>query len=105
MRSRTQSLAPGEEHHDHEGVDPHILLGPTQAKVIAKAIASELGKLDPANQARYEANLAAFDAKVDAKTMKSKLYHIYAQDEVKADINQSVGPEVPLPSLLNQAYL
>lgn len=57
----------GHEGHHHEGVDPHIWLGPTQAKVIAKAIASELGTLDPANQARYEANLAAFDAKVDAK--------------------------------------
>ena len=57
----------GHEGHHHEGVDPHIWLGPTQAKVIAKAIASELGKLDPANQARYDANLAAFDAKVDAK--------------------------------------
>ena len=57
----------GHEGHHHEGVDPHIWLGPTQAKVIAKAIASELGKLDPANQARYDANLATFDAKVDAK--------------------------------------
>lgn len=57
----------GHEGHHHEGVDPHIWLGPTQSKVIAKAIASELGKLDPANQARYDANLAAFDTKVDAK--------------------------------------
>ncbi|WP_421340438.1 zinc ABC transporter substrate-binding protein ZnuA [Aeromonas veronii] len=57
----------GHEGHHHEGVDPHIWLGPTQAKVIAKAIASELGKLDPANQARYDANLAAFDTKMDAK--------------------------------------
>ncbi len=57
----------GHEGHHHEGVNPHIWLGPTQAKVIAKAIASELGKLDPANQARYDANLAAFDTKVDAK--------------------------------------
>ncbi|MCF5893443.1 zinc ABC transporter substrate-binding protein ZnuA [Aeromonas veronii] len=57
----------GHEEHHHEGVDPHIWLGPTQAKVIAKAIASELGKLDPANQARYDANLATFDTKVDAK--------------------------------------
>ena len=32
----------------------------------AKAIATELGKLDPANQARYAANLAAFEGKVDA---------------------------------------
>ena len=57
----------GHEGHHHEGVDPHLWLGPTQAKVIAKAIATELGKQDPANQARYAANLAAFDAKVDAK--------------------------------------
>lgn len=57
----------GHEGHHQEGVDPHIWLGPTQSKVIAKAIASELGKLDPANQARYDANLAAFDTKVDAK--------------------------------------
>jgi zinc transport system substrate-binding protein len=32
----------GHEGH-HEGADPHIWLGPTQAKVIAKAIATELG--------------------------------------------------------------
>ncbi len=57
----------GHEGHHHEGVDPHLWLGPTQAKVIAKAIATELGKQDPANQARYAANLAAFDAKVDAR--------------------------------------
>lgn len=57
----------GHEGHHHEGVDPHLWLGPTQAKVIAKAIATELGKLDPANQARYAANLATFDAKVDAR--------------------------------------
>lgn len=57
----------GHEGHHHEGVDPHIWLGPTQAKVIARAIATELGKQEPANQARYAANLAAFDAKVNAK--------------------------------------
>ncbi|MFM5012909.1 zinc ABC transporter substrate-binding protein ZnuA [Aeromonas veronii] len=57
----------GHEGHHHEGIDPHIWLGPMQAKVIAAAIASELGKQDPANKARYEANLAAFTAKVDAR--------------------------------------
>ncbi|MGL6264336.1 zinc ABC transporter substrate-binding protein ZnuA [Aeromonas jandaei] len=57
----------GHEGHHHEGIDPHIWLGPMQAKVIAGAIASELGKLDPANKSRYEANLAAFTAKVDAR--------------------------------------
>ncbi|MEL3923811.1 zinc ABC transporter substrate-binding protein ZnuA [Aeromonas enteropelogenes] len=57
----------GHEGHHHEGIDPHLWLGPTQAKVIARAIAVELGKQDPANKSPYEANLAAFDAKVDAK--------------------------------------
>lgn len=57
----------GHTGHHHEGIDPHLWLGPTQAKVIARAIAVELGKQDPANKSRYEANLAAFDAKVDAK--------------------------------------
>ncbi|MFB2865194.1 zinc ABC transporter substrate-binding protein ZnuA [Aeromonas sp. MdU4] len=57
----------GHEGHHHEGIDPHIWLGPKQAKVIAGAIASELGEQDSANKARYEANLSAFTAKVDAK--------------------------------------
>ncbi|PJG58768.1 zinc ABC transporter substrate-binding protein ZnuA [Aeromonas cavernicola] len=57
----------GHDEHLHEGVDPHIWLGPSQAKVIASAIANQLGKQDPANHARYQANLAAFNTKVDAK--------------------------------------
>ncbi|MGS3176854.1 zinc ABC transporter substrate-binding protein ZnuA [Aeromonas sanarellii] len=57
----------GHEGHHHEGVDPHLWLGPAQAKAIATAIATELGKQDPANQARYAANLAAFKGKVDAR--------------------------------------
>ena len=57
----------GHEGHHHEGVDPHLWLGPAQAKAIATAIATKLGKQDPANQARYAANLAAFKGKVDAR--------------------------------------
>ena len=58
-------------------MDPHIWLGPAQAKVIATAIATELGKQDPANQARYAANLAALSwqgrcrDKVIAEQMKA----------------------------------
>ena len=40
----------------------------------------------------------------DAKTFRSKLYHIYMDDEVRVNINQAVKPEVPLPSLVIQAY-
>lgn len=44
------------------------------------------------------------DAVPDAETYRSKLYHIYADDTVKDDINRSASPEEPLPDLLNQAY-
>lgn len=57
----------GHEGHHHEGVDPHIWLGPTQALVIAKALSETLSAQDPANAARYSANLQAFTAKIDAK--------------------------------------
>ncbi|MCL2042608.1 MAG: DEAD/DEAH box helicase family protein [Treponema sp.] len=40
----------------------------------------------------------------DAKTFRSKLYHIYMADEVKSNINQPVKPEAPLPPLIIQAY-
>ena len=57
----------GHEGHHHEGVDPHIWLGPTQALVIAQALSESLSAQDPANAARYGANLKAFEAKVEAK--------------------------------------
>jgi type III restriction enzyme len=38
------------------------------------------------------------------KDFKSRLYHIYADPEVKDDINQKVEPHVPLPDLVNTAY-
>ena len=40
----------------------------------------------------------------DAKTFRSRLYHIYADKEVKDDINQSANPDKPLPDLIIQAY-
>ncbi|MDR1451831.1 MAG: DEAD/DEAH box helicase family protein [Helicobacteraceae bacterium] len=39
-----------------------------------------------------------------AKTYRSRLYHIYADEEVKDDVNRSAEAEVPLPDLLTQAY-
>ncbi|HEY1422256.1 MAG TPA: DEAD/DEAH box helicase family protein [Candidatus Acidoferrum sp.] len=38
------------------------------------------------------------------RDFKSRLYHIYADDTVKDDINQKVEPHVPLPDLVNTAY-
>ena len=40
----------------------------------------------------------------DVKTYRSKLYHIYIQDEVKADLNRAVEETEPLPPLLSNAY-
>ena len=44
------------------------------------------------------------DGTPDAKTMKSKFYHIYADPEVKSDINRAVDKEVALPDLVTKAY-
>ncbi|WP_303997786.1 BPTD_3080 family restriction endonuclease [Megamonas hypermegale] len=44
------------------------------------------------------------DGLANPETLKSKLYHIYADDTVKGDINRKVKPEEPLPDLLTQAY-
>lgn len=44
------------------------------------------------------------DAIPDIETFKSKLYHIYADETVKDDINRKANEEEPLPDLLIQAY-
>lgn len=44
------------------------------------------------------------DGMPDAATFRSKLYHIYADETVKDDINRRATPEEPLPDLLIQAY-
>lgn len=45
------------------------------------------------------------DAVPDAKTYKSRLYHIYNDEEVKDDLNRKgAKPEEPLPDLVNNAY-
>ncbi len=44
------------------------------------------------------------DAVPDAKTYKSRLYHIYNDPEVKDDLNRRANPEEPLPDLVLNAY-
>ncbi|WP_162504830.1 type III restriction endonuclease subunit R [Treponema endosymbiont of Eucomonympha sp.] len=44
------------------------------------------------------------DGTPDAKTFRSKLYHIYTDASVKDDINRKAEPEEPLPDLITQAY-
>ena len=44
------------------------------------------------------------DAVPDAKTYKSRLYHIYNDPDVKDDLNRKAAPEEPLPDLVLNAY-
>jgi len=47
-------------------VDAHLWLLPANAKVIAEQMAADLAALDPANAARYQANLANFSQRLQA---------------------------------------
>lgn len=51
--------------HKHGSQDPHIWLGPRQAKAITKIIAAKLGAIDPANAAKYEKRAGEFAKKLD----------------------------------------
>lgn len=44
------------------------------------------------------------DAVPDARTYKSRLYHLYNDREVKDDLNQKAEPQAPLPDLVTNAY-
>ncbi len=44
------------------------------------------------------------DAVPDAKTYRSRLYHIYNDREVKDDLNRKALAEAPLPDLVTNAY-
>ena len=47
------------------GFDPHIWLDPENAKAMARQVAADLAKADPANGASYAANAQAFAADID----------------------------------------
>lgn len=52
--------------HAHDGVDPHAWLDPVNAQVWVKAIAAELGRLDPDNAVTYAANADAAGQRIAA---------------------------------------
>lgn len=57
----------GDEHHhdeegyNHNGVNPHVWLSPSNAKVLAEAVTQRLVSLDAKNAAFYQNNLAKFE--------------------------------------------
>lgn len=60
--------AEDEHEHDHDhrpgSLDAHLWLLPANARVIATRMAADLAAADPANAARYQANLKAFDERL-----------------------------------------
>ena len=50
--------------------NPHFLIDPKNAKIVAANIAQHLTQVDPAGAATYAANLRKFNADVDAKTVE-----------------------------------
>src|SRR3954471_515682 len=48
--------------------NPHFLIDPKNAKIVAASIAEHLTQVDPAGAATYSANLKKFNSQVDAKT-------------------------------------
>ncbi len=56
-----------EHDHDHRpgSLDAHLWLLPANARLIAARMASDLAGVDPANAARYQANLRGFEQRLD----------------------------------------
>ncbi|MHA6491713.1 zinc ABC transporter substrate-binding protein ZnuA [Pseudomonas borbori] len=58
------------DEHDHAHrpgtLDAHLWLLPANAQVIAEKMAADLATADPANAARYQANVEAFNARLQA---------------------------------------
>ena len=67
----------GEHDHAHRpgSLDAHLWLLPANARLIAARMASDLTGADPASAARYQANLAAFEARLDEldRRLKARL--------------------------------
>lgn len=70
------AAAAAAEEHDHAHrpgmLDAHLWLLPANARVIAARMAADLAKADPANAARYQANLVAFEQRLAAVDGKLK---------------------------------
>ncbi|MET3453576.1 MULTISPECIES: zinc ABC transporter substrate-binding protein ZnuA [Pseudomonas] len=66
----------GDDEHDHDHrpgtVDAHLWLSPHNARVIAAKMATDLSAADPANAARYQSNLTAFNQRLDALDTRLK---------------------------------
>ncbi len=53
----------------HSLGNPHFMIDPVTVKIVARNIASHLAQIDPKNAATYNANLARFNTRLDAKML------------------------------------
>src|SRR5438270_1280327 len=51
----------------HSLGNPHFMVDPVSAKIVARNIADHFAQIDPKNAATYSANLARFNATIDTK--------------------------------------
>lgn len=56
----------------HAGGNPHFILNPSYAVIVARGIADRFAELDPDNKTLYESNLARFVNKMESKMKKWK---------------------------------
>ena len=72
----SHSHADDADEHDHDhrpgSLDAHLWLSTVNARVIAARMAADLSAADPANAARYQSNVQAFDERLDALDARLK---------------------------------
>ncbi|MFL1494126.1 zinc ABC transporter substrate-binding protein [Pseudomonas antarctica] len=70
----SHSHAEDADEHDHRpgSLDAHLWLSTVNARVIAARMAADLSAADPANAARYQSNVQAFDERLDALDARLK---------------------------------
>jgi ABC-type Zn uptake system ZnuABC Zn-binding protein ZnuA len=66
LELRGMSVGPSDG-HAHGSGNPHYWLDPRNAEIITSTIAEALARIDPANASVYEANRAAFIARLQVK--------------------------------------
>ena len=80
--------------------------GKTPEEALFKWIVSDFGLNDAIESGIVKTPriVVRDDALPDAKTYKSRLYHIYNDSEVKEDLNRKAETHEPLPDLITNAY-
>lgn len=115
----THEAHEGHHHHEHD-VNPHLFTSPRLAARMARQIAAELGKLDPAGAALYTKNAEAYAAQLEAlgkefaetaKTLRSRkivtmhnVFDYLARDaglEVVAVVEENPGQEPSAAQMLD----